>query len=170
MKKLILFFIITTSLFSNTFYTLDNIKNLRIFTTTSTNFLDKQKISKIENIVKERLLNAGFIFGGDASATFMIKIEATELENVQAIYVEISIVEELERLRCYQSSQRAIYVETSSIVEELKTLRDGDVYCFSITYFDNDFIKSDDPYTDVLESLDFLILQFLELLYKIDNE
>jgi hypothetical protein len=145
MKKIILFFIITTSLFSNTFYTLDNIKNLRMFTTTSTNFLDKQKISKIENIAKEKLINAGFVFGGDDSATFMIKIEAIEIADVQAIYVEIGIG------------------------EEVKTLREGDVYSFAFTYLANDLVESDDPYTDILESLDFLISQFLEL-YKIDND
>jgi len=145
MKKLILFLIITTSLFSDTFYTLDNIKNLRMYTTTSTNFLDKQKIAKIENIAKERLIKAGFVLDGNDSATFMIKIEAVEIEDIQAIYVEIGIG------------------------EEVKTLRDDDVYSFAFTYLANDLVESDDPFADILESLDFLISQFLEL-YKIDNE
>lgn len=145
MKKLILFLIITTSLFSDTFYTLDNIKNLRMYMTTSTNFLDKEKIAKIENIAKERLLDSGFVFEGDDAATFMVKIEAVEVLDTQAIYVEIGIG------------------------EEVKTLRDGDIYSFAFTYLANDFINSDDPYTDTLESLDLLISQFIEA-HKLDNE
>jgi len=145
MKKLILFLLITSSLFSDTFYTLDNIKNLRMFTTTSTNFLDKEKIAKIEDIAKDRLIKAGFVFDGNDSATFMIKIEALEIEDAQAIYVEIGIG------------------------EEVKTLREGDVYSFAFTYLANDLVESDDPCTDIQESLDFLISQFLEL-YKKDNE
>ncbi|MCK9491080.1 MAG: hypothetical protein M0Q24_03235 [Sulfurimonas sp.] len=145
MKRIILFLLITSSLFADTFYTLDNIKNLRMYTTTSTNFLGKQKITEIENIAKEKLLNAGFIFDGNDSATFMIKIEAIEIQELQAIYVEIGVG------------------------EEVKTLRDGDIYSFAFTYLANDLIESDDPYIDILESLDFLISQFLEA-YKLDNE
>ncbi|EQB35409.1 hypothetical protein M947_09000 [Sulfurimonas hongkongensis] len=145
MKKFILFLIITSSLLGDTFYTLDNIKNLRMYMTTSTNFLGKEKIADIEEIAKKRLLNAGFVFDGDDSATFMIKIEAVEIEDTQAIYVEIGIG------------------------EEVKTLREGDVYSFAFTYLANDLIESDDPYSDILESLDFLMSQFIEA-YKIDNE
>lgn len=145
MKKLILFLIITSSLFGDTFYTLDNIKNLRMYMTTSTNFLDKEKIAKIENSTKDRLLGAGFVFDGDDSSTFMVKIEALEILDTHVIYIEIGVG------------------------EEVKTLRDGDVYGFAFTYLANDLISSDDPFVETLESLEFLLSQFLEA-YKLDNE
>ncbi|MDY0232678.1 MAG: hypothetical protein RBS11_01480 [Sulfurimonas sp.] len=145
MKKFILFLFLASSLFSDTFYTLDNIKNIRMYSTTSTTFLDKQKIAEIEEFAKKRLLEAGFIFDGDDSATFMIKIEAIEIQDTHAIYIEIGVG------------------------EEVKTLREGDIYSFAFTYLVNDLIESDDPYTDTLESLDFLISQFIEA-YKADNE
>ncbi|MDD2449296.1 MAG: hypothetical protein PHS42_08565 [Sulfurimonas sp.] len=145
MKKFILFLFLASSLFSDTFYTLDNIKNIRMYSTTSTTFLDKQKIAEIEEFAKKRLLEAGFIFDGDDSATFMVKIEAIEIQDTHAIYIEIGVG------------------------EEVKTLREGDIYSFAFTYLVNDLIESDDPYTDTLESLDFLISQFIEA-YKADNE
>lgn len=116
-----------------------------MYSTTSTTFLDKQKIAEIEEFAKKRLLEAGFIFDGDDSATFMIKIEAIEIQDTHAIYIEIGVG------------------------EEVKTLREGDIYSFAFTYLVNDLIESDDPYTDTLESLDFLISQFIEA-YKADNE
>jgi len=145
MKKFILFLFLASSLFSDTFYTLDNIKNIRMYSTTSTTFLDKQKIAEIEEFAKKRLLEAGFVFDGDDSATFMVKIEAIEIQDTHAIYIEIGVG------------------------EEVKTLREGDIYSFAFTYLVNDLIESDDPYTDTLESLDFLISQFIEA-YKADNE
>lgn len=145
MKKLILFLLLTSSLFSESFFTLDSVKDLRIYISSSADFLDKEKQSNIKDIVKERLLKAGFVFGENDAITFMLKIEAIEIADAQAIYVEIGLG------------------------EEVKTLRDGDNYSFAFTYLANDFIDSKDPYIDTLESIEFLMSQFIES-HKIDNE
>lgn len=145
MKKLILFLLITSSLFSETFFTLDNVKDIRIYMSSSADFLDKNKQASIEEIVKERLQKAGFAFGKKDAITFMLKIEAIQTLDTHAIYIEIGLG------------------------EEVKTLRDGDVYSFAFTYLANDFINSDDPYAETLESIDFLITQFIDS-HKIDNE
>ncbi len=145
MKKFLLFLLITSSLFSETFFTLDNVKDLRIYMSSSTNFLNKDKQATIKERVKDRLQKAGFIFGKNDATTFMLKVEAIEILDTNAIYVEIGLG------------------------EEVKTLRDGDVYSFAFTYLANDFIDSQEPYKDTLESIDFLLSQFIEA-HKIDNE
>ncbi len=144
-RFIFIFFISFTSLFSASFFTLDNVGPLNIYTSLKVNYLNKAQKDEIEKIVSSELKKAGFTFGGDDPTTFMIKIEAIEVNDTQIIYTQIALG------------------------EETKTLRKGNISSYAFTYVANDFIDSDEPYVDTLESVRFLLSEFIEA-YKDDNE
>lgn len=140
-----IFFITFTSLFSASFFTLDNVGPLNLYTTIKVNYLSKAQKDEIENIVSSELKKAGFTFEGADPTTFMLNIEAVEVNDTQVIYVQIALG------------------------EETKTLRKGNINSYAFTYVANDFIDSDEPYVDTLESVRFLLSEFIEA-YKDDND
>ena len=111
----------------------------------STDIITLEEKAAIKENIKKRLKTAGFIFGETDATTFMVKIETVEVEESNAIYIQIGLG------------------------EEVKTARQGNIYTFAFTYLANDFIDSDEPYQDTMESVNFLISQFIES-YKDDNE
>ncbi|MFT7004005.1 MAG: hypothetical protein ACJAWW_001357 [Sulfurimonas sp.] len=145
MKKLILFLLITSSLFSQTFFTLDNLKSLRIYMVASTDLITIEEKATIKENVIKRLAAAGFIFGEPDATNFMVKIQTVDIEDSHAIHIQIALA------------------------EDVITSRPDNIHTFAFTYFLDDFIESDNPYTDITESVDFLLTEFLDS-YKDDNE
>ncbi|WP_324170890.1 hypothetical protein [Sulfurimonas sp.] len=146
MFRLVFIFLITfTSLFSASFFTLDNVGPLNIYVSLKVNYLNKAQKDEIQNILSSELKKAGFTFVGDDPTTFMLKIEAIEVNDTQIIYTQIALG------------------------ENIKTLRKGNISGYAFTYVANDFIDSDEPYADTLESVRFLLSEFIEA-HKDDNE
>lgn len=143
--KIIFFLLLVTSLFSKSFYTLDNVKNLSLFMPNKVGFMDKEEKKKLKESVLERLRKAGFVFGKTDSTTFMIKIESIRVNDTEVIHVQLGLG------------------------EEVLTNRPGNVHSFALTYLATDFMESDEPIKDTIESVDYLLSEFLEA-YKDDNE
>jgi hypothetical protein len=144
-KKTILLLLISSSLFAGSFFTLDNVKSLRIYMSAKTDIINPEQKDALKDKVMKKLQSAGFTFGKVDATTFMIKIETLEVDDSNAIYVQIALG------------------------EEVTTSRLGNIKSFAFTYMANDFIESEEPYQDITESLEFLISEFLES-YKDDNE
>lgn len=145
MKKITLFLLVCSSLFSQSFYTLDNVKSLSLYMPNKATYMDKEQKQSLKNSVIKRLEDAGFIFGKTDATTFILKIESINVEDTEVIYIQLGLA------------------------EEVLTPRPGKIHTFAFTYLANDFIDSDEPLKDTLESVDFLISEFLEA-YKDDNE
>lgn len=145
MKKIILFLLVCSSLFSQSFYTLDNVKSLSLYMPNKATYMDKEQKQNLKDSVIKRLKDAGFVFGKTDATTFVLKIESINVEDTEVIYIQLGLA------------------------EEVLTQRPGKVYSFAFTYLENDFMESDEPIQDTIESVDFLISQFLEA-YKDDNE
>jgi len=145
MRKIILFLLVCSSLFSQSFYTLDNVKSLSLYMPNKAGYMDKEQKDSLKQSVIKKLTNAGFIFGETDATTFMVKIESINVEDTEIIYVQIGLA------------------------EEVLTPRPGKIHSFAFTYLANDFIESDEPIQDTIESVNFLISEFLES-YKDDNE
>ena len=145
MKKLLLILFTCGTLFSASFYTLDNLNSLNLYVANQVGFMDKKQKENIKKSLKSRLQKAGFIFGRTDSTTFMLKIESININDTEVIYVQIGLGEEV----------------TTSRKDKIKS--------FAFTYLANDFIESDEPYIDTIESIDFLLSEFINA-YKDDNE
>jgi len=107
-------------------------------------FMSKEEKSKLKESVLERLREAGFVFGKTDSTTIMIKIESIRVNDTEVIHVQLGLG------------------------EEVLTHRPGNVHTFALTYLATDFMESDEPIKDTIESVDTLLSEFLEA-YKEDN-
>lgn len=108
-------------------------------------YMTKEQKKSLKNSVIEKLKKAGFVFGEADATTFMVKIESINVNDTEVIYVQIGLA------------------------EDVLTLRPGNIHSFAFTYLANDFIESDEPMQDTIESVELLISEFLES-YKDDNE
>lgn len=145
MKKTVLFLLLCSSLFSRSFYTLDNVKSLSLYMPNKVGYMTKEQKKNLKESVIQKLKKAGFVFGKTDATTFMVKIESINVNETEVIYVQIGLG------------------------EEVLTSRSGNIHSFAFTYLANDFIQSDEPTQDTIESVDFLISEFLES-HKDDNE
>ncbi|MDA3907544.1 MAG: hypothetical protein PF437_00505 [Sulfurimonas sp.] len=145
MRKIILFLLVCGSLFSQSFYTLDNIKSLSLYMPNKVGYMDKEQKQKLKDSVIEKLKDAGFVFGKTDATTIMIKIESIRVNDTEVIHIQLGLA------------------------EEVLTHRPGNIHSFALTYLATDFMESDEPVQDTIESVDSLLSEFLEA-YKDDNE
>ena len=108
-------------------------------------YMTKEQKKNLKESVIQKLKKAGFVFEETDAITFMVKIESININDSEVIYVQIGLG------------------------EEVLTSRPGKIHSFAFTYLANDFIESDEPIQDTIESVDFLISEFLES-YRDDNE
>lgn len=144
-KVLILLLLMLSSLNAQSFYTLDNIKSLSLYMPNKAGYMDKEQKKNLKDSVIEKLKNAGFVFGKTDATTFMIKIESINVNDTEVIHIRLAVG------------------------EEVITQRPGKIHTFALTYLATDFMESDEPIQDTIESVDFLVSEFLEA-YKDDNE
>lgn len=145
MKKIILFLLVCSSLFSQSFYTLDNVKSLSLYMPNKAGYMDKEQKNNLKESVIEKLKKAGFVFGKTDATNFMIRIESINVNDTEVIHIRLAIG------------------------EEVLTKRPGNIHTFALTYLGTDFMESDEPIQDTIESVNFLVSEFLEA-YKDDNE
>jgi len=145
MKKIVLLITLCATLFGALPFTLENLKDLRIFFVNKTDYIDKKQKAEIQGMIEEKLKSAGFTMNRVDSSTFMIKIESTKIDKTYIVNVQIGVG------------------------EEVITRRKDKVETLAFTYMANDFMESDEPYDETLESINFLMDEFLEL-YKEDME
>ncbi|EHP28868.1 hypothetical protein SMGD1_0341 [Sulfurimonas gotlandica GD1] len=107
--------------------------------------MDKEQKDSLKESVIEKLKKAGFIFGKTDATTFMIKIESINVNDTEVIHVQLALG------------------------EEVLTSRPGNIHSFALTYLATDFMESDEPVKDTIESVESLLSEFLEA-YKDDNE
>jgi len=145
MKKILLLLLTYGTLFSASFYTLDNINSLSLYMANQVGYMDKKQKESLKKSVIQKLKKAGFAFEKADAVTFMVKIESINVNDTEVIYVQIGLG------------------------EEVVTSRKNNIETFAFTYLASDFIESDEPYTDTIESVNFLLSAFIEA-YKDDNE
>ncbi|NOQ29710.1 MAG: hypothetical protein GQ570_01170 [Helicobacteraceae bacterium] len=107
--------------------------------------MDQKQKEEIKKSAKKRLQKAGFVFGKPDAISFMLKVESINITNIEVINVQLSLG------------------------EEIITKRHENIESFALTYFANDFLEAEDPYDDTLESINFLISEFIDA-YHDDNE
>ncbi len=126
-------------------YTLDNVKSLNLYFSNKSGFLDKIQKENIQTLVTTKLEKAGFVFGETDAIILVVSIEAVEVEGTFIVNTKLALG------------------------EEVRTKRKDKIETFALTYEAHDFMESDEPYEDTLESLNFLLHEFIAA-HKDDNE
>jgi hypothetical protein len=145
MKKILLALLLSSSLYSASLYTLDNVHSLNLYFASEAGFLSQDKKATLKNMITDKLTKAGFALGETDASIFVVKIDAKEVQGTQVIYLEVGLG------------------------EEVKTKRKEEIETFAYTYLANKFTKSDDPYKVTLDSLTLLVDEFIKA-QKDDNE
>lgn len=145
MKKLLLILIFSSSLFSASIYTLDNISSLSIYFTSNAGFITKEKKETLHQMVKEKLLKAGFIFGQTDTQLLVIRIDGIEVEDTYVVNIQVGVS------------------------EDVITRRKDNIETFAYTYQSNTFMEAFEPYEDTRDALNLLVDKFLAA-HKDDNE
>lgn len=132
-------------LFSDSFYTLDNVKSLNIYLANKTSFLGKEDKKRVEAIVKTKLLQNGFVFDEADPITLMIKISSKEIKDSYVVNIELRLA------------------------EEVTTHRKGNIKTYANTYFKSELIETSTPYEDTIEIIEDMLEKFIKA-HKDDNE
>lgn len=145
MKSIILVLLIYTSLFSKSIFTLDYVKDIGIFFSNKSGFIDKKQKQNINKLIKKELEKSGFVFGKPDSSTLVVKVKAKELDETYFISIQLGLA------------------------EDVITKRKENIETFAYTYLRSELIESDEPYEDTVEMIEFLLSEFI-LAHKDDNE
>lgn len=145
MKTLLLILLLSSSLFSASIYTLDNINNLSIYFTSDAGFITKEKKAALQKMVKDKLVNAGFVFGQTDAQLLVMRVNAIEVEGTYVVNIQVGIS------------------------EDVMTKRIDNIETFAYTYQSSKFFEAFEPYEDTREAMSLLLDKFLAA-HKDDNE
>jgi hypothetical protein len=146
MRYIILFFL-TLNLYGAGFWTLTGLTKANVYVQNDIAYLKPETLTKIKTKVNATLKGAKIVTKQQDAPTLMVALQ--ELSNEEAHYVYVKL----------------------AVGEEVQTFREDKSATFALTYDSSDFIETDDEDldNDVLESVDFLLSQFLEQ-YEDDKE
>ena len=145
MKNLFLALLLSAQLFAQSYYTLDNVRNLNLYFASDTEFLTPELKESMKKEITNKLEKAGFVFGETDAYVFVVNIQAIGVEESQAIDIQVKLG------------------------EEVITKRKDDIETFAYTYLEHRLIEGYDPYEDTLETVQLLIDGFIAA-HKDDNE
>ena len=138
MKKIFFIIAICSSLFSASIFTLENANNLKLYFSNQSEFLTPKQIEHIKAITQDKLKSANIELNKIDPTTIMIQIESMEIDESYAVIITIALG------------------------EEVQTKRKDKIETFAWTYYKTDFIDTNEPYKDTLESVNYLIDEFIE--------
>ena len=134
-------------LFGAGFWTLTGLEKANIYVVNEVAYLDAKTVSTGKVKMTEMLHKIGIKTNQRDSPTLMLSMKEIEDDNNHYIFIQLALG------------------------EEVKTFREDETATFALTYEVNDFIEVDSEELDsgVLESIDFLLSQFVEQ-FKDDQE
>ena len=145
MRKLFLLLSLCSLMFAESIFTVENTDNLKVYLANETDFISQEQALDIKRTTEEKLKAVGIELNKVDASTFMIKIQAADIEGSFAVLVHVGIG------------------------EEVLTKRKGDVKTFAWTYYQTDLIDTNKPYEDTLETIHYLVNGFIES-YQEDME
>jgi hypothetical protein len=145
--KYLLILLLSLSLNAAGFWTLTGLTKSNVYVKNELSMVKPETIVKIKEKMAESLKKNGILTGQQDSSTLMVSLE--ELTNDETYYVYIKL----------------------SLGEEVQTFRADKSATFALTYDSSDFVELEveDLDSGVLESIEYLLLQFSEH-YEEDNE
>ena len=138
MKKILLIIAFCSSLFSASIFTVENTNNLKLYFADESGFLTYEQVAFIKKRVEDKLKSVKIEMNKVDPSTLMVQLESLEMDESYAVVVTIAVG------------------------EEVKTNRKDKIETFAWTYYKTDLIDTDEPYKDSLESIDYLVDEFIE--------
>jgi len=148
MKALILAFFslcIISSVYASGPFTLSDIERIYIFVKNDSELFDDKDVEKLKERLSRLVQTLGLKAEGRDAPTLMLKIESISDKNKHYLYVKLALG------------------------EDIITKRKSGTKVFALTYDASDFIESEEPKKDLLESVEFLTDEFISH-FKDDNE
>ncbi len=145
MRKLFFSLLMSLPLLAQSYYTLDNVRDLNLYFASDAAFLTPERKESMKKEITDRLEKAGFVFGKTDAYVFVVNIQAIGVEESQAIDIQVKLG------------------------EEVITKRKDDIETFAYTYLEHKLIEGYDPYEDTLETVKLLIDGFIAA-HQDDNE
>lgn len=138
--KIVFLLLLTLSLNAAGFWTLTGLEKANIFVKNGVSALKVTTLASVKEKMESTLKGAGIKLNQQDSPTLMFAFEEMENESMHYVYVRMGLGEEVQTFRADKSAT------------------------FSLTYFSYDFIEVDSEELDseILESVDFLLAQFIE--------
>lgn len=138
MRKLFLILSLCSLMFAESIFTLENTNNLKFYFANETDFITQEQALSIKTTTEEKLKAAGIELNKVDASTFMVKIEAIDMMDSFVVLVHLGIG------------------------EEVITTRADDIRTFAWTYYQTDLIETNEPHKDTLESINYLVSNFVE--------
>ena len=148
MRRLILAFLslcFASSLYASGPFTLSDIERIHIFVKNDSELFDDKDVEVLRAKLSKLVHTLGLKIEGRDAPTLMLKVESISDKKKHYLHVKLALG------------------------EDVITKRKGDTRVFALTYDASDFIESEEPKKDLLESVDFLTDEFISH-FKDDNE
>lgn len=144
MRSLITFFMACSIVFGSIPFTLDKLQNINILLLNKAEFITPADETIIKTKIKEKLVKHGMRFDGVDASTLIVTIDTFMVDKTYIVHTQFIIAEEVE------------------------TFREDNIGTLAFTFHAHDLIDTKEPYPDTIESIEYLLNEFLEL-YDEDN-
>ena len=133
-------------LLAGTPFNLENLKDVNILIMIEKKLMSAKEKAKLKKELVAKLHDIGIKSVSQRTSTLAIKVQS-------------------------QKKDKTYFISIDLIVGEVvKVKRSSDIETFAMTYSKNDFIESEEPSSDIYESvIEFLLVEFIEQ-YKEENE
>jgi len=126
-------------------FTLSNIERIHIFVKNDSELFDDKDVEELRRRLSKLVQTLGVKAEGRDAPTLMLKIESISDKKKHYLHVKLALG------------------------EDIITKRKSSTRVFALTYDASDFIESEEPKKDLLESVEFLTDEFISH-FKEDNE
>lgn len=144
MKKIILLALFSSYLFALTPFSLEGLQEVSFKISDKTKILPKEIKTKLTNDMIQKLQKIGLKTTTKLYSKIIIKVESVKIDTKYALYISFFVL------------------------EDIRMLNDSDNVKMGITYKMDDFIDSTTPIEDTVESIEYLVSEFIDQ-YKDEN-
>lgn len=144
MKFLLSLFMACSISFASIPFTLDKLQNINILLLNKAEFITPIDETIIKTKIKEKLIKHAITFNGVDASTLIVTIDTFMVDKTYIVHTQFIIA------------------------EEVQTFRKDDIETLAFTFHAHDLIDTKEPYPDTIESIEYLLNEFLEL-YDEDN-
>lgn len=134
-----------SSVYASGPFTLSDIERIHIFVKNDSELFDDKDVEALKKRLSKLVQTLGLKAEERDAPTLMLKVESISDNKKHYLHVKLALG------------------------EDIITKRKGNTRVFALTYDASDFIESEEPKKDLLESVDFLTDEFISH-FKEDNE
>ena len=144
MKKLILILMLVNVSFALTPFSLEGLKEAKVKIIDKTKLIPKNTKLELTNKIIKQLKRVGLKTTTKLYSKILIKVNSIKINKTHALYISLFVI------------------------EDIRMLDDNSNIKMAITYKMDDFIDSNNPKEDIIESIEYLVSEFVDQ-YRDEN-